>query len=32
MAYSVSMKKNADSEKLLNLAKAVYFDVSESIR
>lgn len=29
LTYSISMKKNADSEKLLSLAKSVYIDVSE---
>ena len=29
LTYSVSMKKNADSEKLVSLAKSVYIDVSE---
>ena len=29
LTYSVSMKKNADSEKLVKLANAVYLDVSE---
>ena len=29
LTYSVSMKKNADSEKLVSLAKAVYIEVSE---
>ena len=30
LSYSVSMKQNADSEKLVKLANAVYLDISES--
>ena len=31
LTYSVSMNKNADSEKLVSLAKIVYIDVTESV-